>query len=157
MNLKLFLVLGAVAAGWTGSAGAQALEYAGSRPLELTQNQENGENMGRGAADEGVRIGPSGQTTHGMPRTNGMDTLGEGSSPRNMRMPQQGIDRGMQSDPGRLPGPGSAGSTLSGGPNSLGPTSGGSSTGMGPSGGASGMGGSAGMGASGRASGGLGR
>jgi hypothetical protein len=159
MNVKLFLVIGTVAAGWTWSHGfAQATEQdlMSSRPFEIAQSPGTGGSMGGGAPGGGV--GPSGQTAHGIPRTNGMDTMGEGSGQRDMTMPQQGIDSGIQSGPGGggLPPSGSAGSTMGGGgTNSLGPTSGGGSTGTGMSGGTSG--GSAGMGASGGASGGAGR
>jgi hypothetical protein len=147
MNLKLFVFIGAVAAGWTWSGGyAQALEYAqdrgGAGPSERAQVPGVSDNIGRSAPDEGGGVGPSGQTSQGVPRTNGMDTLGNGR--RDLRIPQQGAETGMQIDPGRggLPGPGSAGSTLGGGgTNPLGPTSGGGSSGMAPS---SGMGGSAG-------------
>jgi len=163
MNVKRCVAIGTVAVGWMLWTGgyAQAVEYAqdqrGSGPSEFAQVPGAADNIGSGAPSGGVGVGPSGQTSHGVPRTNGMDTMGEGSGHRDMRMPQQGAEKGMQSDPGGggLPPPGSAGSTLGGGgTNSLGPTSGGGSTGMGASGG---MGGSAGMGASGGASGGGGR
>jgi hypothetical protein len=150
MNVKLFVFIGAMAAGWTWSDGCiQALEYAqdqrGSEPSERAQVPGASDNMARTAPDEGEGVGPSGQTSHGVPRTNGMDTVGEGSGHRDMGMPQQGAETGMQIDPDRggLPGRGNA--------NPLGPTSGGGSAGMAPS---SGMGGSAG-GMSGGASGGL--
>lgn len=150
MTVKRCVVIGTVAVGWMLWTGgyAQAVEYAqdqrGSGPSERAQVPGAGDNMGSGAPGEGVGIGPSGQTAHGVPRTNGIDTMGEGSGQRDMRMLQQGAERGMQSDPGRggVPGPGSAGGTLGGGStNSLGPTSGGGSAGMGMSGGASGGGG----------------
>ena len=147
MNVKGCVAIGtAVAVGWMLSGGyAQAMEYAqdqrGSGPSERAQVPGADGNIGSGTTSGGVGVGPSGQTSHGVPRTNGMDTMGEGSGHRDMRMPQQG----MQSDPGRggVPGPGSAGGTLGGGGNSLGSTSGGGSTGMGGSsgGGASGGGG----------------
>jgi len=88
---------------------------------------------------------PAGQTEHGLPSTNNMDTMGKGSGQMNTGTAQQGGERAMQSDPDRggLPAPGSAGTTFGGGgKNSLGSTSGGGSAGMGgSSGGASGGGG----------------
>ena len=155
MNVKQFLVMGAAATGWMlwaggyGQAVAYAQDQGGSGPSERAQVPGASDSEGRSVPDGGMGAGPSGQTSHGVPRTNGMDTLGEGSGHRDMRMPQQGAVGG-------LPGPGSPGSTLGGGgTNSFGPTSGGAPTGMGARGGASSsMGGSAGMGASGGAGGG---
>src|SRR4051812_39514994 len=145
MNVQLLVFIGAIAAGWTWSEGyVQALEYAqnqgAAEPAERAQVPGASDNMGRTAPEEGG-VGPSGQTSQGVPRTNGMDTLGSGR--RDLRIPQQGSETGMHIDPGRggLPAPGSAGSSSGGGTNPLGPTSGGGSSGMAPS---SGMGGSAG-------------
>jgi hypothetical protein len=154
-SFKLFVVIGAVAVGWTWSDGcAQALQSAqDALPLVFAQNPGTGGNMGSGALGGGVGSGmPSGQTDHGLSSTNNMDTMGKASGQQDMRMPQPGAERSMSGDPGRggLPGYGSGGSTMGGGgTNSLGPTSGSGSTGMGMSGGAGGTGGSAGMGASG--------
>jgi hypothetical protein len=166
MDVKLSLAIGTVAAGWMlwSSGYAQAADPAqdlsSSRPLEIAQSSGTGGPMGGGAPGGGAGVGPSGQTSHGVPRTNGMDTMGEGSGHRDMRTPQQGAEEGMRSDlgTGGLPGPASEGSTFGGGgTNSLGRTSVGGSIGMAPSGGTSGMGGSAGRGTSGGASVGGGR
>ena len=148
-NLKLWIVIGVVIAGWTWSDGrAEALDIqaqSGSGPSERAQVPGAGDNVGRGTPHEGVGIGPSDQTSHGLPSTNNMETMGRGSGQMNSGTAQQGGERAMQSDPGRggLPASGSAGSTFGGGrKNSLGSTSGGGSAGMGGSGGgASGGGG----------------
>jgi len=70
---------------WPGGY-AQAVESAqdqrGSGPSERAQVPGAGDNIGSGAPSGGGGIGPAGQTAQGVPRTNGMDTMGEGSGQR---------------------------------------------------------------------------
>lgn len=74
MNVKLFLVIGTVAAGWTWSNGfAQVTEQnlMSYRPFEIAQSPGIGS---AGSPGGGVESGmPAGQTDHGMPSTNNMD------------------------------------------------------------------------------------
>jgi hypothetical protein len=87
MNVKRCVVIGTVVVGWVLWIGgyAQAVDSTQdqrrSGPSERAQVPGAGDNIGSGAPSGGRGIGPSGQTAQGVPRTNGMDTMGEGRGP----------------------------------------------------------------------------